>query len=97
MRWAGTREASHPASIPAVVGTPLKRFPLSATHGAPPVERAGRPGRTTRRSPAAGYDYLEVYLGVTVENVSARLYYSNRYFGEDSGALYAEVNAVPAL
>ena len=46
---------------------------------------------------AAGHDYLEAYLGVAFENVSARLYYSNRYFGQDSGALYAEVNASAPL
>ncbi len=45
----------------------------------------------------AGHDYLEVYLGVAFENVSARLYYSKRYFGQDSGALYGEVNAAAPL
>jgi uncharacterized protein (TIGR02001 family) len=46
---------------------------------------------------AAGHDYPEVYVGVAAENVSARLYYSTRYFGQDSGALYAEVNAAAPL
>jgi uncharacterized protein (TIGR02001 family) len=45
----------------------------------------------------AGHDYPEAYLGVSTEQVSARLYYSPRYFGQDSGALYAEVDATAPL
>lgn len=40
-----------------------------------------------------GYDYAEVYVGVASEDVSARLYYAPRYFGQDEGVLYGEINA----
>jgi len=46
---------------------------------------------------ARNYDYPEVYGGVAAGNLSARLYYSNRYFGHDSAAVYAEVNAAEPL
>lgn len=46
---------------------------------------------------ASGYDYPEAYVGVAARNVSARVYYSNRYFGHDSAAFYGEVNAAPPL
>ena len=39
------------------------------------------------------YNYPEVFLGVGSEDASVRLYYSPRYFGRDSGAIYGEINA----
>jgi hypothetical protein len=38
------------------------------------------------------YDYTEVYLGVAVPNVSARLSYSPDYYRNGMQALYAEVD-----
>jgi uncharacterized protein (TIGR02001 family) len=46
---------------------------------------------------SAGYNYGEVYLGVASENVSARIYYSQDYFGQGASAVYSEVNAVQSL
>jgi len=37
-------------------------------------------------------NYLEAYVGVSGEQVSARLYYSPRYFGRPAQTLYAEAN-----
>lgn len=42
---------------------------------------------------ARNYNYPETYLGVASENLSGRLYYSPHYFGQNSGAIYGEVNA----
>jgi uncharacterized protein (TIGR02001 family) len=39
------------------------------------------------------YSYPEAYAGVAFENVSARLYYAPRYFGQGSEAIYGEINA----
>jgi uncharacterized protein (TIGR02001 family) len=44
-----------------------------------------------------GYDYPEVYVGVASENISGRLYYSSRYFGENQATLYGEINGVQLL
>jgi uncharacterized protein (TIGR02001 family) len=46
---------------------------------------------------ARSYDYPEMYLGVASENISGRLYYSSRYFGQRSDALYLEANGTHAL
>ncbi len=43
------------------------------------------------------YSYPEVYLGIATENVSARLYYAPRYFGQDSDVIYGEINASQQL
>jgi uncharacterized protein (TIGR02001 family) len=43
------------------------------------------------------YNYAELYVGVTSEPFSARLYYAPRYFGREPGSLYAEVNAAHPL
>lgn len=43
------------------------------------------------------YDYGEVYVGFAVENVSGRLYFSPRYFGQDASAVYGELNVAPPL
>ena len=43
------------------------------------------------------YSYPEVYLGIASENVSARLYYAPRYFGQDSDVIYGEINASQQL
>jgi uncharacterized protein (TIGR02001 family) len=44
-----------------------------------------------------GYSYPEVYLGVALENLSARLYYAPRYFAQKSDTLYGEVNVSQPL
>jgi len=41
---------------------------------------------------ASGYDYPEVHLGLASQHLSARLSYAHRYFGDDSDALYVELN-----
>ena len=46
---------------------------------------------------ARGFDYPEVYLGVISENIGARLYYSNRYFGENTSTVYGEINGAQPL
>lgn len=46
---------------------------------------------------ASGYNYGEIYLGVARENLSARIYYSDRYFGQRVDAWYGEINAVQPL
>ena len=38
------------------------------------------------------YDYTEMFFGISCDVVSARLYYSNDYFGGSGRALYLEVN-----
>jgi uncharacterized protein (TIGR02001 family) len=43
------------------------------------------------------YSYPEVFLGVASDNLSARLYYAPRYFGQDSEVIYGEVNAAQPL
>ena len=43
------------------------------------------------------YNYPELYVGLSGERVSSRLYYAPRYFGRDSGAFYVELNAVQPL
>jgi len=63
---------------------------------------------SSRVSVEAGADYVafvdanelnygEVFVGAATDTLSARLYYAPRYFGESSGALYAEINAVQPL
>jgi uncharacterized protein (TIGR02001 family) len=46
---------------------------------------------------AQSYSYPEVYVGITSDSVSARLYYAPRYFGKESGAIYGEINASQQL
>jgi uncharacterized protein (TIGR02001 family) len=43
------------------------------------------------------YSYPELYAGIAFENVSARLYYAPRYFGQDSNVIYGEINASQQL
>lgn len=43
-------------------------------------------------SRAGASNYGEVYLGLSGERVSGRLYYAPRYFGYDTSTLYGEVN-----
>jgi len=38
------------------------------------------------------YDYVEAYVGFTVDNVSGRIYYAPDYFGRATSAFYAEIN-----
>jgi uncharacterized protein (TIGR02001 family) len=46
---------------------------------------------------ARGYGYGEAYLGLAIENVSARIYYSPRYFGQQANAVYGEINGAHSL
>ena len=46
---------------------------------------------------AQSYSYPEVYLGIASGNVSARLYYATRYFGQNSDTIYGEINASQQL
>jgi uncharacterized protein (TIGR02001 family) len=43
------------------------------------------------------YHYTEGFLGVTYENLNARAYYSDNYFGTGASAVYVELNAVHQL
>ena len=43
------------------------------------------------------YSYAEMYVGVAYENVSTRLYYAPRYFGQKSGVIYGEINVSQPL
>jgi len=43
------------------------------------------------------FDYPEIYAGFAFQNVSGRVYYSPRYFGQDSSAVYGELNLVQPL
>ena len=38
-------------------------------------------------------NYPELYVGLTAERISGRLYYAPRYFSEDDAVVYAELNA----
>ena len=42
-------------------------------------------------------NYGEVFVGGATENLSARIYYSPRYFGQSSNAVYGEINATQPL
>jgi uncharacterized protein (TIGR02001 family) len=46
---------------------------------------------------ASELNYSEVFLGAATDNVNARVYYSPRYFGESSSAVYGEINATQPL
>ena len=46
---------------------------------------------------AARDNYGEIYLGVARENLSARIYYSARYFGQRVNAWYGEINGAQPL
>ena len=52
---------------------------------------------TPRLRGAGGYNYGELYLGIARENLSARIYYSDRYFGQRVNAWYGEINAAQPL
>lgn len=43
------------------------------------------------------FDYPEIYAGFAFQNVSGRVYYSPRYFGQDSPAVYGELNLAQPL
>ena len=43
------------------------------------------------------YDYPEAYVGFAYQNLTGRVYYSPRYLGLDSVAVYAELNFAPPL
>jgi len=42
-------------------------------------------------------NYGEVFLGAATDNLSARIYYSPRYFGQGANAVYGELNASQPL
>ena len=42
-------------------------------------------------------NYGEIFLGAATDRVNARIYYSPRYFGESSSAVYGEINATQPL
>jgi uncharacterized protein (TIGR02001 family) len=46
---------------------------------------------------APRYDYPEVYAGFAFQNVSGRVYYAPRYFGQSPGAVYGELNLAQPL
>jgi uncharacterized protein (TIGR02001 family) len=46
---------------------------------------------------ATSYAYSEVYVGAAYEKVSARLYYSPRYYGRAADAIYGELDAAHRL
>jgi len=48
-------------------------------------------------SGAANDNYGEVFLGAATDNLSARIYYSPRYFGQAANAVYGELNASQPL
>jgi uncharacterized protein (TIGR02001 family) len=85
------------------------RFAMPASRGAQTTYFAGYARRTpSGLSVEAGADYSvytvgrsyrypEVYVGVTSDNISARLYYASRYYFGDSDTLYGEVNATNAV
>jgi uncharacterized protein (TIGR02001 family) len=80
------------------------RFIASSTHNAHIVPFFGYASRLSSGltweagvdySAFAGfrrYNYAEAYLGLTYESFNGRVYYSPRYFGQDSGAIYGELN-----
>jgi len=43
------------------------------------------------------YNYPEIHGGFTYRDLSGRLYYSPRYFGQDAHAVYGELNVTPLL
>ena len=43
------------------------------------------------------YSYAEMYVGIAYQNVSTRLYYAPRYFGQKAGVIYGEINASQPL
>ena len=42
-------------------------------------------------------NYGEFFIGAAYDSLSARIYYSPRYFGESSSSVYAEINATQPL
>lgn len=42
-------------------------------------------------------NYGEVFVGGSIENFNARIYFSPRYFGQSSNAFYGEINATQPL
>lgn len=46
---------------------------------------------------ASGYDYPELYVGLTTDRLSGRLHYAPRYFREDTPVIYAELNLAQPL
>ena len=46
---------------------------------------------------SSGLNYGEVFVGAATESLSARIYYSPRYFGQSSNAVYGEINASQPL
>jgi uncharacterized protein (TIGR02001 family) len=51
----------------------------------------------SRSSGDQSYSYSELYFGFAANNLSGRLYYSPRYFGDRGDTLYAELNGAHLL
>lgn len=51
----------------------------------------------TRFRQAGDYNYNEAFVGLTSENISARVYYSPSYFYQNARTVYAEVNGAYRL
>lgn len=48
-------------------------------------------------SQAGRYDYVELFAGLSADNLNARLYFSPNYFGRDGESMYAEFNGTYPL
>ena len=47
---------------------------------------------------ASRFNYTDLYAGASTENMSARLHYSPRYYGQSANAWYGELNyAIPLI
>lgn len=80
------------------------RSPIDGRHGAQAIFSGGYATRLTSGlsvemgadysvlTAISSYDYAEVFAGFAFRELSGRLYYSPRYFGRDSKAVYAEAN-----
>ena len=54
-------------------------------------------GDYTAFAGSSGLNFGEVFVGGAIENVSARIYFSPRYFGQSLNAAYGEINASQPL
>jgi uncharacterized protein (TIGR02001 family) len=82
-----------PPSGPGIQATVFAGYVAPLASGIS-VEAGGDYSVFTR---AAGYNYGEIFLGVARENLSARIYYSDRYFGQRVNAWYGEINGTQSL
>ncbi|TMH32924.1 MAG: hypothetical protein E6H66_13225 [Betaproteobacteria bacterium] len=82
---------------------------LYETHGVQAIAFAGYAWRMTSGltveagadysvvTAAPRFDYTEIYAGFAFQNITGRVYYSPRYFGSDSPAVYGELNLAQPL